>query len=409
MWNRLKSLLGSDKAKEPEPDTKAPLPGSVHDSAPSSASAKPSDPPGSQSTPQLPSIRKIPATDNPWGVALFDVRPVTLTMASTSKDPRNAANAVSFQQDDGTEFIGQEPKIGHTATLNLAFPIDRMLADGVLFAPSQMEHKWAIFYHRRKIILVRSWLREVVVVADVNEGAHAIEITRLRGGFGVGPQDDALNERIIDFILRSHVLSVPYPAPLPAEMEEQPAAAALWCFSLFGNRALYATTHVITRRIPEKPLRSHSLLHIAVARGDEPAIRANLAAGIPIDLLAGDGLAPLHWALAAKSPSVIDLLLEHGSPIDVRSAEGATPLMNAVQGRAADKTALLLDRGADPSARDSRGFTALHRAAEMGLLEITRLLLARGADPNCSAEGHTPRSLAEQRAHPEIVALFDAG
>jgi hypothetical protein len=46
----------------------------------------------------------------------------------------------------------------------LRFPIDRMLADGVLFSPSAMEHKWAIFYHQRRILCVRSWLRWVHVV-----------------------------------------------------------------------------------------------------------------------------------------------------------------------------------------------------------------------------------------------------
>lgn len=54
----------------------------------------------SKKTSEIPRIR---AEANPWGVALLDVRPVTHGMLSTSRDPKNAANAVSFGKDDGNE------------------------------------------------------------------------------------------------------------------------------------------------------------------------------------------------------------------------------------------------------------------------------------------------------------------
>lgn len=129
---------------------------------------------------------------------------------------------------------------------------------------------------------------------------------------------------------------------------------------------------------------------------------------MPIDLLAADGLAPMHWALASKEPAVMALLLHRGAQVDVRSAEGATPLMNAVQARSPGKASFLLGRGADANARDHRGFTALHRAAEMGLADIVRLLLDHGAAPDPAVAEHTPRSFAQARGHEDIVALLDA-
>src|SRR5262249_3751127 len=155
-----------------------------------------------------------------------------------------------------------------------------------------------------------------------------------------------------------------YPAPLPVGMEADPKAAAMWCMSLFGNRALIATPYRFDRHDPDRLLRTHSLLHIAVAQGNTSAIKKYLAAGVPIDLLAGDGLAPLHWALAAGDPAIMSFVVARGLSGDVRSAEGATPLMNAVQSGSVDKLCFLLDHGADVDARDRRGFTALHRAAE---------------------------------------------
>jgi len=360
-----------------------------------------------QNPPDFSDISWIEAPDNTWGVRVLDVRPFTLNMLSTSTDPQCATNAVSFLQDDGTSFIGESPPSGRIAEASLRFPIDRILADGVLFIPREMEHKWAIFYHGGQIICVRSWRRKVQVVASVEERQDHVEIVQVRGALTDEDEEPQFTIRALDYLLRSHALNIVYPAPLPFGAETDPKAAAIWLFSMFGNRALIATPHRFDRHDPDRPLRTHSQLHIAVARGNTSAIERYLAAGVPIDLLAGDGLAPLHWALVSKDPAVMSLLLDRGASVDVRSVEGATPLMNAVQGGSVDKVCFLLDHGADVDARDRRGFTALHRAAEMGSLEALQALLDRGAAPNLEAEGHTPRSLAEGRGNGEIVAILN--
>jgi Ankyrin repeats (3 copies)/Ankyrin repeat len=358
---------------------------------------------------QIPDVCWIEADDNTntWGVRVLDVRPVTLTMLSTSTDPQCASNASSFGQDDGTSFIGEEPPVRRIVDASLRFPIDRILADGVLFAPTEMEHKWALFYHGRQIICVRSWLRKVMVIACVEQRQDHVEITQVRGTFGADDEEPQFTIRVLDYLLRSHALGTVYPTPLPAGTEADPKAAAMWCMSMFGNRALIATPYRFDRHDPDRPLRTHSLLHIAVAQGNMSAIERHLAAGVPLDLLAGDGCAPLHWALVPDDPAIMSLLLDRGSSVDVRSAEGATPLMNAVEIGSVDKLCFLLDHGAEVDARDRRGFTALHRAAEIGLLEALRVLLDRGAAPNIAAEGHTPRSLAEGRGNEEIVAILN--
>jgi hypothetical protein len=358
------------------------------------------------SAPQAGAINWVEAADNPWGVRVLDVRPVTLTTLATSSDRQCAENAVSYSQDDGAGFIGKEPPVTRSIEANLRFPIDRLLAEGVLFLARQMEHKWALFYHRREIICVRSWLRQVKAIARVEEHQDHVEVTAIRGTFDAEDEDSEFTVRVLDYLLRSHALGEVYPAPLPAGKEEYPRAAAMWCMSMFGNQASFATPHPIARRDPDKRLRAHSSLHIAVALRDVPMIEAKLAAGIPIDLLAGDGLAPLHWALACDDPAIMTLLLDRGSPVDVPSSEGITPLMTAVENASLEKAAFLLNHGADVNARDQRGFTALHRAAEMGQVDVAKMLLDRGASPNPEAEGQTPRSLAKMRGQKAILALL---
>jgi ankyrin repeat protein len=359
---------------------------------------------------QLGVVRWLEANDNPWGVPVLDIRPVALRMLSTTGDSHCAENALSYFRDDGTSFIGVAPAVSRTISGGIRFRIDRMLADGALFIPREMEHKWAIYFHRGQILFVRSWLRQVIVVAEVNADATAssAEITTLRGAFVADDEQPSYTRRVADYLLRSHALNMISPAPLPAGMDADIQGAAYWCFSCFGNRAHFATTHELVLPVPDQPLRTDSLLHMAVARGDAGAVKSQLDAGIPTDLLASNGLAPLHWSVGLDDTAMTVLLLERGSPIDVRSDEGATPLMNAVQSRSAVKVTFLLDRGADPNATDRRGFTALHRAAEMGELQIVQLLLSRGALPHPEAQGVTPRSLAEMQGQKAIVRLLSS-
>lgn len=356
--------------------------------------------------PDFPQVRWLEAADNPWGVPVLDVRPVTLGLLSTSQDQQCAVNAMSFTQDDGTGFIGIEPPVARQIPAGLQFRIERILADGALFIPREMEHKWALYFHRGQILCIRSWVRQVQAIADVEMAGDHLTVTSVRGVFVSEDEEPAFTVRMLDFMLRSHALDMVYPAPLLPGLEE-PQKAALWCMSCFGNRAHFATSHTLALGPPERPLRTDSLLHIAVARADLTQVRALLDAGVPVDLLSRDGLAPLHWSLAVDDTAIPSLLLERGSSVDVRSAEGATPLMNAAQARSVEKVTFLLDHGADANAADQRNFTALHRAAEMGEKQIVQLLLDRGASPHPEALGHTPRSLAASRGETAIVELLD--
>ena len=246
----------------------------------------------------FPPVGWLGPADNPWGMPVLDVRRTTQGMISTTEDPQCAANALSFGQDDGTGFIGVDPPVARQVRARLRFRIDRMLADGALFIPQEMEHKWALYFHRRRIICIRSWSRCVKTVSDVRFDGDFVEVTAIRGIFGSEDEEPDFTIRVLDFLLRSHALDMVYPAPLPHGIEQVPADAALWCMSWFGNRAHFATPHALAGSPPEQPLRTYSLLHIAVARGDSSQVERLLDAGVPVDLWAGDGLAPLQWALA---------------------------------------------------------------------------------------------------------------
>jgi hypothetical protein len=209
----------------------------------------------------------------------------------------------------------------------------------------------------------------------------------------------------VAFLVRAHALGDVVPAPLEREPDDR-HTIGIAMFQLWGRNALYATHHPLPASDARRPLRTDSLVHIAVARGDRAEIEHQLAAGVPFDVLARDGLGLPHWALGSRDEAMLGWLLERGCPTDVRSSEGATALMIAVQERILPNVRLLVEHGADVNAADARGFTSLHRAAEMGELAIAKVLLERGARHDAVAAGKTPRDLAELRSESELVALL---
>ena len=347
--------------------------------------------------------------DTPWPVPVLDIRPLTQTMLSASADSQMASNAVSFGGDDGLGFVGHETPSQTVTQLALRYRVSPMLADGVLFSPTAMEHKWALFHYGGTILFVRSWQRRVVVTTTAHQSSGYVELTEARGEFPGSDLDPRFISAYIDFLVRTHALLLDFPAPLETDPEDDGRGAALASFNHFGKMARYATHHRFTVDPPERPLRSHSLFHIAIAKGDLYAAQMQLARGVPVDLLAGDGLSAIHWALASRNHTASSWLLDHGLAIDTRSEEGATALMNAVQDDNAQGAQWLLNHGANANAADNRGFTSLHRAAEMGLETTVRLLLDHGARPDMIAQGHTPADLARGRGHDRIAGLIGSG
>lgn len=347
----------------------------------------------------------INPTENPWGIRLLDLRPLSQSIISTSPDPQMARNAISYSGDDGTIFWGMKPVNSRNFSTNISLPIDGSLEPGVLFIPTTMEHKWAINYDGETLIFIRSWLRQVFVTAKTVQQNNQLIIESITGEFTENESQD-FTTAVLFFLLISHAMGQIVPAPLPPSLESDTRDAGLWAFSSYGNMAHLGTFDQKFLPVPEGKLRSHSLLHIAVAKSDLSQIERFVKKGFNVNLLAGDGLATLHWSIACKDTDSMKKLLELGADPNTKTTKGATPLMNAIQSKKTGHIKLLIESGALVNAQDNRGFTALHRACEMGETEIVKLLLFNGADKVIEAETHTALSLAVARNHKAIIELL---
>jgi hypothetical protein len=203
---------------------------------------------------QPPEIPWIEAAETPWGVPVLDVRAVTQHMISTSADPQCAANAISFDRDDGSAFAADEPASPRLIGARIPFRVEAPLADGALFRPQVMEHKWAIFHRQGRILFVRSWTRKLHAIAELSSHEGYVEVNRINGVFTDPEESPLFTTMALDYLLRSHALGMVYPAPLPEGLEETPLEAAIWCFQMFGNLALCATHEIIPLNLPEQPL-----------------------------------------------------------------------------------------------------------------------------------------------------------
>jgi len=348
----------------------------------------------------------IEAKDNEWAVRVLDVRPVTQGMLSTSTDPQMAANAISYGQEDGAFFWQQHTQVQKDIPTTIAFAIDGSLEAGVLFIPRVMEHKWAIFYDGENLIFVRSWLRKVFVVAKTKQIDNQLIIENIKGEFTLNESPE-FTTAVLRYLLISHAIGDILPAPVPKDLASDIKKAGLWAFSTYGNMAQFAVFNEGFIPQTRQPLRSHSLLHIAVAKSNISEIEKQVQKEKSLTYLAGDGLAPLHWAIGPESTTSLEKLLKLGADPNVKSTEGATPIMNAVQSNKINHLELLLKAGANVNAADARGFTSLHRAAEMGHQEMVKILLEHGADKTIEANGHTAMSFAKNRGDEKIMTLLN--
>lgn len=350
-------------------------------------------------------LQWISPEQNPWNLKVLDLRPISQNMLSTSKDPKMATNAISYSQEDGTTFKDHLPKSERVTSSNLIIPIDGKLEEGVLFNPSTMENKWAIYFMNDRLIFIRSWLREAFVVAKTVQENSQLKITEITGEF-TDNESSEMTESILMFLLFSHSLNETIPAPIPKELSSNTDQAGMWAFSTYGNMAHLGYFGEDFKYKTNLKLRTHSLLHIAIARGMLDKINEQLDRNVDVNCLAGDGLSTLQWAMTTDS-NILSLLLHKGANPNTKSTEGATPIMNAVQSNKIEHLNILIKNQADLNAKDNRGFTALHRASEMGRKEMVRILLENGANKNVKAENHTPLSLATSMKNEEIIKLLE--
>ncbi|KAJ7255353.1 ankyrin repeat-containing domain protein [Mycena rebaudengoi] len=156
-----------------------------------------------------------------------------------------------------------------------------------------------------------------------------------------------------------------------------------------------------------------TLLHLAVARGDEMLVAVLLRLGadpnVGVDYLFRTAEA---WDGGPHMP-ILRLLIEKGTnaKLDYENFHNIPVLYFMSEKGHLDIVHMLLDKGADPNAAGGRYGSALAVAAYLGHIEVARLLCEHGADPNFLVHKmRTALQLAAYRGHTEtVLMLLDQG
>jgi len=122
-----------------------------------------------------------------------------------------------------------------------------------------------------------------------------------------------------------------------------------------------------------------------------------------------DGFPVVALAAFLGQLEVVQYLATHGADIHAVATNGSgyNALTGAVTGGHVAVVHWLLDHGADANYRYAGNYSPLLTAAASGRLDMAKLLLAHGADPQATTnDGKSPLSLAIERNHPEVTALF---
>ena len=358
---------------------------------------------------ELPWIRY---DQNPYGVPLLDLRPITFQLGSDIEDVA-LKHLDSYSMEDGASFSGLSPEIidgqDRFVSCDLRYQTDGKLYPGSLFVPQTPEDRWAIFFDGTYIYFVRSWSRTLVAKAKVEQHDNEIQLTEIEGTIidsGIETENQTI--ALVNFLMLSHVLNETAPVPLLNELESEPNRAAVWAFSIFGHRAKVGVFNEDALFTSAQAIRSTTAYHIAIANNDDGSVALILNQNlVDKNLLAQDGFTPIHWALYTDHYDMLKLLVKNGVDINHRSLLMTTPLMDAVELKSEKGVEMLLSLDADVSLQDGQGFTALHRAAAMGQAEIAKKLLMKGADPFVvSHNGLSAFDLAKDRNQATIIALF---
>uniref|UniRef100_UPI00157B1CA2 ankyrin repeat domain-containing protein n=1 Tax=Wolbachia endosymbiont of Cardiocondyla obscurior TaxID=2687307 RepID=UPI00157B1CA2 len=148
----------------------------------------------------------------------------------------------------------------------------------------------------------------------------------------------------------------------------------------------------------------HTLLHLAIERGNFEAVNYLLEKGADVNKADRYERTPLNLAVQLGNLKIVNALVGRGADVNKANKCGNTPLHLAIERGNFKAVNALVGRGADVNQTDGYGRTPLHLAIEKGNFEAVNALVGRGADINkADNRGYTPLHFAAQIGNAEII------
>lgn len=186
----------------------------------------------------MPTVRWLAPQENPFGIDILDCRVYATTTLSATNSPEIAARYCKLRDSTGEELRGKRPERARSLTCSLTYPMRNKPTEGPLFKAEQMEDKWDIYFYDGHLYFRRSWTGDLVFRAHIEFEEHKATVTTVDAS---SVDDDALALAQVDFLIKSHLLGLEVPHPLPKNLGKNPYTLAIYSLALFGRRGFYGT------------------------------------------------------------------------------------------------------------------------------------------------------------------------
>lgn len=196
-------------------------------------------------------LRWIEADDNPFNVKIFDCRPYALAMISFSDDKKVAEHFALSRSSEGEQYRGSTPANSVHVECKLRYPVLKEIREGPIFKAREMEDKWDIYFYDGYLYFVRSWTGDLSFKAKgvIENLEITIPFMEVRSDTLIG--DETFIIKQVDFLIKSHLCGLNVPHPLPQGLPSDPEAIAMYSFSVFGRKGLFATYEDTIPIMPE--------------------------------------------------------------------------------------------------------------------------------------------------------------
>lgn len=159
-------------------------------------------------------------------------------MVSTTRSAEIATEFARLRSSRGDEYKGRRPRGAGTVSCSLTYVCPERPLDGPLFKSEEMEDKWDIYLFNDVLYFARSWTGDLLFCADTRFESDRMQLTCIvvDGGHAA---EFAL--RVVDYLVKSHILCRNALHPLPPELPKVADNIAAYSFSMFGRRCSFGT------------------------------------------------------------------------------------------------------------------------------------------------------------------------
>lgn len=178
---------------------------------------------------------------NPFNKKILDIRALTQTMLSWTKDESVARLFLRLRESIGQELINAEIYGSKTVEVYLVYPHNGSKIEGAAYKAKCMEDKWDIYSWNGIIYFTRSWTGEIIYKAYINVTDTDFSIYKIEyHPDEYNSQDISFVESNVHFLIKTLAFGIIYPHKVPATLLTE-KDIALYSFNQFGHNCWYAT------------------------------------------------------------------------------------------------------------------------------------------------------------------------